>query len=176
MTPGAEAEHTTPLVAAALILAVANFLIRPIILLLARPLGWVALLVVGFLALPVLAGMHGVPLAHLLHAVGAAAAFGAAGRLLCRFLARLRFLGERGRAEREGGSRGCADEEGTDCFHFKLLVGFGGNAIAMTARPGIWHAACVTSCNAEFPQRPGPSSPGISQGSTYLLFCFDAVS
>lgn len=39
----------TVLVAAAFLLATVNFLIRPIILLLARPLGWVALLVVGFL-------------------------------------------------------------------------------------------------------------------------------
>ena len=37
------------IVAAALLLAIVNFLIRPIVLLLARPLGWVALLAVGFL-------------------------------------------------------------------------------------------------------------------------------
>ena len=37
------------IVSAALLLAIVNLLIRPIVLLLARPLGWVALLVVGFL-------------------------------------------------------------------------------------------------------------------------------
>ena len=37
------------IVSAALLLAIVNLLIRPIILLIARPLGWIALLVVGFL-------------------------------------------------------------------------------------------------------------------------------
>ncbi len=37
------------IVSAALLLAMVNLLIRPIVLLIARPLGWVALLVVGFL-------------------------------------------------------------------------------------------------------------------------------
>lgn len=45
---GATSEWTV-LIAAAFLLSAVNFLIRPIILLLARPLGWVALLVVGFL-------------------------------------------------------------------------------------------------------------------------------
>jgi putative membrane protein len=44
---------TTPrwivIVSAALLLALVNLLIRPIVLLIARPLGWVVLLVVGFL-------------------------------------------------------------------------------------------------------------------------------
>ena len=47
------AVDSTPLwvviVAAALLLAITNFLVRPVILLVARPLGWIALLVVGFL-------------------------------------------------------------------------------------------------------------------------------
>jgi hypothetical protein len=84
-------------------------------------------LVVLFLALvavvlvPVVPAAHGVPLAVLVHAAGAVA-FAAAGRLLRGFLARLRFLGQRCRAEREGGGRAGADEEGTNCFHLELLV------------------------------------------------------
>ncbi len=84
-------------------------------------------LVVLFLALvaavpvPVVAAAHGMPLAVLVHAAGAVA-FAAAGRLLCRFLARLCILGERRRAEREGGGCAGADEECTDCFHLELLV------------------------------------------------------
>ena len=48
-----EAVGPTPrwvvIVAAAGLLAIVNFLIRPIVLLIARPLGWIALLVIGFL-------------------------------------------------------------------------------------------------------------------------------
>ena len=75
---------------------------------------------VAAVLMPVVAAAHGVPLAVLVHAAGAVA-FAAACRLLCRFLAGLRVLGERGRAEREGGGRAGADEEGTNCFHLELL-------------------------------------------------------
>jgi uncharacterized membrane protein YvlD (DUF360 family) len=48
-----EAVGATPVtrvaIAAAFMLAIVNLLVRPVILLLARPLGWIALLVVGFL-------------------------------------------------------------------------------------------------------------------------------
>jgi len=87
--------------------------------LLLLPAGLLRALVAAVLV-PVVAAAHGVPLAVLVHAAGAVA-FAAAGRLPCRFLARLRILGERGRAEREGGGRAGADEEGTNCFHLELL-------------------------------------------------------
>lgn len=62
-----------------------------------------------------------VPAAAVLPAVAVAMAFAASG-LLAGLLARLRILGERRRAEREGGGCAGADEECTDCFHLELLV------------------------------------------------------
>ena len=63
-----------------------------------------------------------VPAAAVLPAVAVAKAMAfAASGLLAGFLARLRVLGKRGRAEREGGGRAGADEEGTNCFHLELL-------------------------------------------------------
>jgi hypothetical protein len=46
------------IVSAALLLAIINFLIRPIVLLLARPLGWVALLVSVFWLMPSPSGLQ----------------------------------------------------------------------------------------------------------------------
>lgn len=45
-----------------------------------------------------------------------------ASGVLAGLVAGLGFIGQHGRAEREGGGRAGADEEGTDCFHLELLV------------------------------------------------------
>ena len=45
---GATADQLTVAVAAALLLTIVNFLIRPVVFAVARPLGWIALFVVGF--------------------------------------------------------------------------------------------------------------------------------
>jgi hypothetical protein len=45
-----------------------------------------------------------------------------ASGVLARLVAGLGFIGQHGRAEREGGGCAGADEECTDCFHLKLLV------------------------------------------------------
>ena len=67
-------------------------------------------------SLPVLA-VPVLPMAAVLPAVAMAAS-----DLLALLFARLCFIGQRGRAEREGGGRAGADEEGTNCFHLELLV------------------------------------------------------
>ncbi len=49
ITPVGETPAALVAVSAALLLAIVNLLIRPVILLIARPLGWIALFVIGFL-------------------------------------------------------------------------------------------------------------------------------
>jgi hypothetical protein len=68
------------------------------------------LLVLAVLFLPVTAVLPAVAVAMV------------ASGVLARLVAGLGFIGQHGRAEREGGDRAGADEECADCFHLELLV------------------------------------------------------
>lgn len=68
------------------------------------------LLVLAVLILPVTAVLSAVAVAMV------------ASGVLAGLVAGLGFIGQHGRAEREGGGCAGTDEECTDCFHLELLV------------------------------------------------------